>query len=357
MQRLFVLGFLVVLAPSCLLFTSLDGLEGPPLDDASVEREAGGQGGHDEADGLLDSEPPDASLTEADAPDTPPSEVDAADASDAPPDAAADADETGDGRPPEPILFQTTSGVPLGITTGPSDVYWTETSFPGLLRAPKNSQNPTSGVHVEALADNLGDPFDVAVDDTYLYWTEQKTANTVWRRPLHAGMDAGAKQSFFSGPGTTEYLAVGPGFGYVTAASLNLIAVGPKGSLSTSDQLYPLQADVSGLAIVGDTLYWSIAAGDGSKLVAGSTSSGTAPSTVAAVAGTVSGVAADAKDIYWIADGRRVMGMNVVARQPQVLLYESDSDMGQGDIAIDGGRIYFTAPLAKAIFALPRSDP
>jgi hypothetical protein len=358
MRRASLLVLIAALAPSCLLVTSLNGLEGPLLvEDAgqgTMEAEAGpgsdgGEASEVEADaGFVDLT--DAGAPEADAPSDGPG------AGDADAEGSFDAHDAGDAAPYGLILFQKTSGVPLGIAVGPTDVYWTETNQHGLLRAPKTATSPTSGVHVEKLADELGDPFDVAVDDAYIYWTEQGvTANTVWRRFLVPAPDAGAKESYFPGPGATEYLAVGPGHGYVTARSLHQIVGGPRGCC-TSDQLYPLEYGVSGIALVGDVLYWSVPASAGSNLMAGAAAGGTSPSPVAMVEGAVTGVAADRKGIYWISDRRRVMGMNIVARQPQVLLYESAVDLGAGDIAIDDDRIYFTAPLLKAVFALPRKE-
>src|SRR4051812_8739666 len=175
-MRVFLgLGALSLVAGGCLLVTSLDGLEGPPL---------GGAGGGAAGANV------DASMS------------DVAFQNDAPIDGASDAT---DGAPGGPIVFRDRqkAGTLRGLTVDKDGVYWAETSpATGILYAPKVGSTPP--VHLEVQTDLLGDVFDIGVDGVSLYWTDYK-AGVVRYRPLTGGNVA---QTYFNGAGHAAYLAM-----------------------------------------------------------------------------------------------------------------------------------------------------
>src|SRR5258706_9690707 len=146
-MRIFLgLGALSLVAGGCLLVTSLDGLEGPPL--AATGGGAGSGGAAVDAGSPLDG-----------------SSMDSVDQ---------------DGAPQGAVIFidrrPTKDGAlkpcPKGIALTSNEVYWVEAQPGpvGILHAPKDGSGLP--LHVDRPSDGLLDPFDVGLDNTFLYWSE-----------------------------------------------------------------------------------------------------------------------------------------------------------------------------------------
>ncbi|HMI88895.1 MAG TPA: hypothetical protein VK550_32675, partial [Polyangiaceae bacterium] len=274
-----------LLTGSCLLTTSLDGLEGPPLvpdagapdggspdateggwedaADADAERDPGGEGGSDAADGDATS-------------------------GDRIPDAVGDSSDIGDAIARGPIVVAPTSSVVRGLAEHGADVYWVQGDpSAGIVRAPKAGGGPSAFFHMPPNA------FDVAVDADYVYWSTGKK-DEVFRKPI--GSVGPDEELVYSGANETLYLAVGT-VGRIYATGFNTVVVGPRADASTSFVHYPAQMGAAGIAFNGAGLYWSVTAG----VVRGDESGQSPPRSVYSGApGEVSGIAADEQDLYWI---------------------------------------------------------
>jgi hypothetical protein len=328
-MRIFLgLGASSLLAAGCLLVTSLDGLEGPPL---PVTQEAGGAAGT----GVDAGSPPDSAY------------VDAVEESVAPrgPVIFVDRRPTIDGAP---------KPYPKGITLTANDVYWVE-GQPGpiaILHAPKDGS--LSPARADLLSDGLKDPFDVGLDDVFLYWSDF-TGNVVRRRPLDG---VNLASDYFAGARSAAYLAVGPnGTIYVTDyhPAFGTVVLGPGNptSLAVSVDTAP----VAGIALCMNTIYWSW--GQPSYIAAKSPPDNTTvePQRMfvrASSSGAITGLACSGSDLYWIEDSLSIHWINTQTRTANDPLYTSDTDMGVGDIAVDDAFIYFTQPSLHMISKLAK---
>jgi len=315
------------LLTSCLLVTSLDGLEGPASGTAGVSGTAGtdlttvggsGSGG----------EPSDAPVT--------------------------------------PVVFQDRravqgGGIPIGIALADADVYWVERMPVGILRAPKNGS--AAPVHVDTLTDSLPmGLFDVAVDSTSIYWS---TSSYIVRyKPRDSGSEATANDYFSAGV-PTAYLALGePGNLYATdytpgGGGGNVIW----GTLNTAQRAWmATTGPVTGIAWCANRLYWGLKQSN----IAGAQVDGSniSPPNEGVVIDqiSVSGVACDSEYIYWIDDNRVVRSKNISSGVLKDLYVYSPqpedgipTDSGVGDIAVDIDWIYFTQPATKRIYKLSKS--
>ena len=308
-------------AAGCLLATSLDGLEGPPQSGASG---ASGAGGTDIAD---------------------------AEARDGPSD--------GDGSSPDvfaagPVLFRDrkNGGSPRGITLSRDGVYWAEAApNVGILYAPK--VGATTPVHLEAQSDLVRDVFDVGVDDVSLYWTEY-SANVVRSRPLLGGNSAA---NYFTGAGHAAYLAMADnGHLLLTDYNTTIAAVvyGPTSIAVANDQKPP----ASGIAYCSSVVYWAYGQ---PSYIATSDPMGNARNNryyTPPDAVTITGLACDDTNLYWIANNRSIQWIDLVEKLANPPLYTADvafeSGDNVGDIAVDADWIYFTEPQTRAISKLAK---
>jgi len=327
-MRIFLgLGAASLLAAGCLLVTSLDGLEGPPLSGGGGGAGTNGGGGGS----TMDAAPSDGPLIKSDA-------------------------ESADAPPPAPILFQDrgSAGIPRGIALSDQGVYWAEVSPLGILYAPKDASKDaaTAVVHVDSNTDDLNDVFDVALDASYLYWTEY-TQGVVHRKPLAGGNMATA---YFNGAGHAAYLTMtGNDHVFLTDYNMTIAAIvqGPP-SLSVSNNQKPPAAGITFCSSV----FW---AWGQPSAIATTDPTGTQPSDryyVPQQAGTITGLACDGKNLYWIENNRSIRWTDRVLRELEAPLYTANQDFAMGnnvgDIAVDDNWIYFTEPLNRAIYKLAK---
>jgi hypothetical protein len=325
-MRIFLgLGAVSLLAVGCLLVNPVGRLEGSPL---QVEG-AGGGGTGGSAGGPVD----DAGLDDVD---------------------AGEADAQGPTHP-SPILFRDrmNGGIPRGIALSDNGVYWAEVSPLGILYAPKvPSDAGPMVVHLDTNSDFLNDVFDVAVDETNLYWTEYMQ-NEVYFRPL-----VGGTPSKFNGAGHAAYLTLfGSGHVYLTDynSTISAIVEGPP-SLSVANNQMPPAA---GIASCSGAVFW---AWGQPSVIATRDSTSTLPKVwyMPSEPAAITGLACDLRNFYWIENNRSIRWTDRVLREPEEPLYTSDTDFGNeadaivGDIAVDNDWIYFTKPLDRAIYKLAK---
>ncbi|MET0595108.1 MAG: hypothetical protein ABW133_20580 [Polyangiaceae bacterium] len=289
----------------CLLTTSLDGLEGPP-----VARDAGGAIDAGGSDALDDRSGPDGTTDSADA------------------------------MTSAPIPVAPTGDVVRGLAEHGADIYWVQGDpNGGVIRAPKAGGSAPTFVHTTA------DAFDVAVDDIDVYWSTG-TGNEVFHKSVGS---SGAAALLYSGARETRYLALGAGRVYATG--FNVIVVGPVADTSTSQVHYPTQAGAAGIASNGAELFWSVESG-----VVRGDESGQSPRTAFnAPTGDVLGVATDGQDVFWMAPDGTLRAMAVTSPVPLPARDVCKANIGDAsaaagrDVASDEAWVYFAEPPLRRI--------
>jgi hypothetical protein len=291
--------------PACTLIVSKDGLVGPPFvegHDASSD-----DGGSALSDGGEDA------IT-----------------ADGPSDASAD---TSDGAP---VTIYANQGAPTGITVDATNVYWIAGTPVGMFAAPKAGGGAIK--HLDDANQPLGDVFDLAVDDTYVYWTQRTgpNAGTVWRRLL-AGGDT--YLNCFKATNAAAYIALVNGVAFVTDFQLNGTGNVVRGQCGGAAVLYSNQSRASGVAATSSLVYWGRNQND--QIAFGPTTSGGTASVFHVAVGAVGGVAIDKDAVYWLRESRRVMRFTF-STQIETELFDEGAPFGDGDIAVDDEAIYWS---------------
>jgi hypothetical protein len=321
----------------CLLTTSLDGLEGPP-----VLPDGGGLDG--EALDARDERGVDAAAESHS--DAPHDGVYAGDR------AIFDAVREGDGaRGPFPVADA--GGVVRGLTEHGGDLYWVQGDVnTGIVRAPKAGGMVPVFFHMTATA------IDVAVDADYVYWSTGK-GNEVFRKPV-GSTAPGDEVVLFSGAGETLYLAVGSA-GRVYATGFDVVVVGPRTDAATSFVHYQEQKGAAGIGLHGTDLFWSVGAG----IVRGDETPSPERSVYSGMHGEVAGVATEGDEIFWIATNGDVRAMSLTSPIPvprevcraSVEIGDAAADAHPDvattavilDIAVDDEWVYFGEPALRRI--------
>ena len=229
---------------ACTLVNSENGLVGPPLaSDASLD-------GASALDG--DSSKP---VSEADVNSGPPSTD--ADATASLPDAQAPPEDSAADSAADlgPTAIYTGRTSPLGIAVYNGTICWVEGDTLRLIQCA-----PTAGgaSQVTLVASQTNDAlmdyaFDVALDDTYLYWSNGQN-NQVVRKTL----DGGASAQYFSGDGQVSYIVLDGtnvwATDYVANATSGNIVVGPVGT--SSSNIYPSETQAAGVGVYSGSVYW-----------------------------------------------------------------------------------------------------
>jgi len=330
---------------SCLLTTSLDGLEGPPPSNDGGVTDGGPQDGS-----VVDIA--DANIAEG---DTGFGHPDSGSDRGGPIEDAPILDGDGNEKGPFPVVR--VSGVLRGIAEHGTEIYWVQTGFAaGIARAPKHGMGPPGTV------ENTSNAFDVAVDDDYVYWSNDR--NEVYRKSIQAGGSSGT--FYFSGATTTLYLAAGTaGRIYVTGA--NYVAVGPMpdAGVGISALHYLNQPGAAGIAMFGADLFWSITAGIVHGTDEGQVEEPEVQIYAADAPGEVAGIATDGQEIFWIrSDGvvRSILRFGPTTSREVCRASAETGDAepdarprGDGgastfaDIAVDDQWVYFTEPAIQQI--------
>jgi len=322
---------IAALAAGCLLTTSLDGLEGPPLPPAGAG--GGGAGAGETEGGTNDGSTPDGSGSGGAAGGSD------GGGADAPLDSGA-----ADGGSKGPFTVAPTGALVLGIAEHGGEIFWVQGGTgAGIVRASKLGGG-ASYVHRTA------DAFDVVVDDNDVYWSTGN-GNEVYKKPRDS--DAAVSELVFSGAGQTLYLAAGSGPRlYVTGR--DTVAVGVRADAGTSDVLYPFQIGAAGIAVNGEDLFWSVE----TSIVRGRDDGTMMHVIYRGAPGEVRGIATDEQDVYWKAKDGTIQAISYTdpgALLPRDVCHvdpDTNTDGGQraaADVAVDGQWVYFAEPAKRTI--------
>jgi hypothetical protein len=301
--------------------SSEDGGSKPPDHDAAVHGDGDGDGDDD------------ASVDEGAEPD---GSVDEPDASDA-------------GVDPGPTALYTGQLLPTGIALRDGEVCWVGGVQPrALYCGSRNGRIKRRTVTVDGDLDWLGDTFDLAFDDSHVYWSNG-SANQVVKRSLAGG----APEQYFTGGGRIGYLAQRGGRMFATNYQISgdaaghggsdwsgYVIYGPYGHNGQESQLiYPGESHAGGIAVVNNTVFWGtshphqLAFGD---------HDGNAQVTRINTDGGVTGVAVDSEKVaYFIVGNRRIFRLQPGADTTEPM-YEADAPFGTSDLALDDGWLYWT---------------
>jgi hypothetical protein len=348
----------------CTLIESKDGLVGPPATEAGAEGSADAGGSDATTDTMPDLSAPSPEAAADDASPDAPSNEDATSNEDAPSDdgpsndaasndAPSDEDapsiqdapstETSVGDSGTPVVLYGGLFNPLGITLFGGDVCWVGGNTPkGLYCGPAAGADAGSIRRIDTTGDMsfLVDAIDLALDGTYLYWSDG-AQNQVVRRPL----DGGAAAQYFTGPGHVSFIALDGtdvwATDYFASAkpSDGTVIVGPAMG-PTSTVIYQFQPGASGVAVQGGTVYWGLARGDA---LAYGPLAGNTTATLVPVNGAVGGVAVDAQNTVFFLGGQSVYRVRNLSGQAETI-YSATAPFGLGDIAVDDSWIYWTEP-------------
>jgi hypothetical protein len=235
-------------------------------------------------------------------------------------------------------IFENVSS-PGGIGLSATDVCWIGgTSNPHhAYCGPKDGNKPPHPIDDGSDAALIADAIDIAVDATYVYWSNG-TGNEVVRKPLGGG----SSEPFFDGPQFLGYLVqVGSTF-YVTGSDASSssfsIVTGPMGGMQ-SNAIYTSLPPLRGIAVANDVIYWGQSDGLWSATVMANLNQ--KPSKMD-VGGAASGVAVDASGtLYFLVDDQKLMTLAPGFANPS-MLYDAGSSFGESDVAVDDTYVYWT---------------
>jgi hypothetical protein len=302
-----LLGTSVVVAlavPSCTLLESRDGLAGPPVSgDAAIVDAGALQDGHAIDDVAI----------------------------------AADAGAA-------TTLYKDEQS-PLGIFVDGTFVYWVAGEPRGLLRAPRAGGAASDIVHLDDVNQPVGDAFDLAVDASYVYWSQR--GGQITRRALVSGTN----EACFSAGSSAAYIAIAGADLFVSDYRLDGTGAIVRGQCGQAPSaIFPAQPRASGVAASAQLVYWG--RNDPDQIAFGP-HGGANATTFHGVVGAVGGVAVDADAIYWLRENRRVMRFTFVSRVESEI-YDAGSPFGDGDIAVDADTIYWTESANGVVKAIKK---
>lgn len=179
---------------------------------------------------------------------------------------------------------------PYGIAVDSTYVYWTNYATNESV-----SKSFTSNFLQMKLASAQNFPHGIAIDSTYVYWTESVAGN-VKRVPIAGG----ATTTLATGLATPFNIVVDATSAYFTNGDGTVMKV-PIGGGSTTT-LATGQSNPFGIAIDSTSVYWTNAAGG---TVMKAPLGGGAATTLASSQGTPYGIAVDATSVYWAAGSVR----------------------------------------------------
>jgi hypothetical protein len=231
---------------------------------------------------------------------------------------------------------------PMGIAVTETDIFWVTVKNTSFWHAPKVGGAPTNiPFATQPIA-----PFDVALEGGVLYWTEQQN---VYSRPVNTQL----RDPVGTGDVRAAFLAVAKGAVYFTDS--NTTNTGRVKNRHTI--LFDNQGLTTGVAFVNGTLIWAHKVSGSNTVIEeasiGLVTASSATQLFSLGAASVQGLAADAKYVYWIADGKRIMRGDRTSKS-MTILFES-TDFGEGDIAVDDKYVYWSERNAGLIrrLALP----
>ncbi len=331
-------------AAACTLLNSRDGLVGPPRADA-----VGGDGGSAsvtpaDATVLADSDLQDSAPAQG--ADSSPVVTPTLDA--AKPVTGGDAASAGDGGPTV-IYSQLLS--PLGIAVHNGQICWVAGQSLRMIQCGPTSGEAASLVTTAASQTNdafVADAFDVAFDDTYLYWSNGPK-NQIVRRTLAGGASA----QYFTGDQQLSYIVLDGtnlwASDYVAGATSGNLVVGPNGSSSLL--VYPGETEAAGVGLYSGSVYWGRAS-PGS--VSFAPTAGNVAVTRVPTSAAVTGLALDSiGTAFFIVGDQQIFRLLQGGNTPQ-LLYDASTPFGDSDLALDDGAVYWSEHDLGVIMQMPK---
>lgn len=255
----------------------------------------------------------------------------------------ANSDGNGDGNSEMPMELVLYSDLvePRGITIDGHNVCWVAGEPRSIYCAPKDGSGPISDITLPSDREKLAGAFDIVFDDQYLYWSNG-SYNELVRRPRSGGTPS----AYFTGSGTLAYIALLDGFVFASdyrgpTISGNIMR-GPHGTdingVGQSMVIYPDEAGASGVAIVGEVVYY----GTHDVLAYGHHFGNDHLLQRVPAGGSVQGVAVDGKlDAYFLVNNQRLYKLVRNTVTP-VLLYEAEVPFGESDVALDDEWVYWS---------------
>jgi hypothetical protein len=217
--------------------------------------------------------------------------------------------------------------VPSAASQNSPFVFWVNQggqNSPSLRRASKDGSNQ---VPINDVGDQIKKPFDLAVSDEFLYWSE---GSVVFRRELVGG----TKKAFLNaGGGEARFLALDGNDVFVAGQS------GPTGVIVTDKSLYTGTFLATGLAVSANLLFWIQQ--DTKQIVSGPTMGGPNGNTLIGIGTQAAGLAVDGSSVDWTEDRRRVLRAGIDDHRV-VTVFESPEDFGDSDVAVDDKFVYWT---------------
>lgn len=257
------------------------------------------------------------------------------------------------------------AGGPAGLAVEDGSVYWTAPREGAVMKTPVEGGMSTT------LVRGRDHPVAIAVDPSFVYWTDYNQGGSVMKVPLHGGTATtlASHQAFAEALAAGERAVYWTGRGRVTAAPLG----GGRLTTLASQQALPFGIAVSRAAVfwtdhaAGAAVLWrSVMWGPSAHRIAlkgilertmrqgevmAAPLAGGPPWTVAAEQAGPGGIATDGRAVYWTDDGSgRVMAAALPGGSPTVL---ASGQQGPGDIAVDGASVYWVNFTSGTVMKAP----
>jgi hypothetical protein len=320
---------------ACTFFTPLGGISGGSSDldagDAQGPRRDA-RAGHDVAtDGHRHDARVDGSVLMADAARP------GGDASMPPPDASEPTTDAGGAS-----LLASHQSQPTGIAVNSGYVYWVNAGSNSIYRVETSGGTPT---RVDTPSDAVSGPFDVAVNGTTLYWTERANA-LIASRPLAGGVRTNLPTP--QGAAALAFLALDGDTVYVSDYILATTVQGYLYDVTATDAgVFSVQPNtVSGVSVFAGTVLFA-------QATYGAILEATPPSSTSQYVGysasdsgipqPIAGIACDGQSVFFL-QGQQSLQSVSLSGGSRKLIVELGSDVGVGDVAVDGEYVYWTEP-------------
>jgi hypothetical protein len=236
----------------------------------------------------------------------------------------------------QPLIVARNQEGPAGIFVPPADspwaqyVFWVTRIRPALRRALKDGTG--SQTSLESNDDGVVEPFDLVLDDQYVYWSEVR-GREVRRKALPGGKGTGWMGA---GGGEARYLAIFGSQQYVTGFEPTAV----RGLIVSDNALYQIQSFISGLAVSDNVLFWIER--DLQRVVSGVITGGMNTTELSRTGAMPGGLAVDDVNLYWIEEGRRLQRKPKVGGAPTTTVYEAPQPIGDSDVGVDDRFVYWT---------------
>jgi hypothetical protein len=251
--------------------------------------------------------------------------------------------------PPPILVYSAPPGASLrGIAVFGPDLFWVENGAGrGVFRMSK--QAGAGNAQQLQITPNA---YDVAVDASFIYWSEGSPSYQVFQMPITGGVRTMPTPYFAHNAEFPRYLVVDDlAVAYVTTNTGSILS----GITGMSAHPYAAQTGVAGIAfyMVADAGVHDLLWGYGAGIRYGPTrGSGSGTDIYTGATDPVQGIATDGQDLFWISNGQAIKkGEVATAAARETICFGSPQDFGPfADIAVDEQWVYFTWPSKNQIY-------